>query len=107
VEINTLMQHVGAGYPERYTENYWNDLISRPRKGSGDGLAYAIVQELFETFDPEADTHEQFTLAIRMVGRMRDDCSGVIARLEWAMRYHQKCKQYVFMEINPPDEEWR
>lgn len=77
MKINDLMQIVSDSYPDGFTDQYWNYKLERPRKGSGDTLAQAIVLELHDSFDATATELEQLREATRRLDWMMEEIGGV------------------------------
>ena len=67
MKIQKLMHAIGRGYPDGYTDEYFDFTFGVPKLGAGDGLARFIVQEVFETFDPDATDEAQIDEACRVL----------------------------------------
>lgn len=82
--LNDLMKLANRAYPDGYIARYWNFEKGKPiPSGRGDRLARAIVEELVETFDPEASEDEQRGVAAHLMLQASEDLQAVSHELEW------------------------
>ena len=81
--LTELINRAASGYPDAQLLVYWDLTEERPRKNQdgGDTLAYFVVVELAETFDPKASDDEQIAEAVRGVGRAVRNLQGVVHSL--------------------------
>ena len=71
-------------YPDSLIEQNWNfeDECPLANAETGDTLAVFIVQEIADTFEPEADDNEQLAGALRVIHQAIDDLEAVASALK-------------------------
>lgn len=76
--LNDLIRIVDKAYPEGQIRENWNFEDECPaEKQTGDTLAVFIVQEIADTFEPEAEDGEQMAGALRVIHQAIDDLDRV------------------------------
>lgn len=78
MDINTLMRTAADGYPDGFTDMYWDyDNQCVNENGNGDTLAQFIVVELSETFDEDATEEAQLEDAMHVLSNAVDSVEDV------------------------------
>ncbi len=77
--LNQLICRVASVYPEAGPMNYWDPARQALRTGvdGNDTLARFIVENLAETFDPDADDGTQIAVAVREMQYAADILASV------------------------------
>ncbi len=81
MNLKELMAKANEGYSDGFLATYYDENTGIPIPGSGDGLAEFIVNELFESFDPDAPDLNQVEVAINAMENAISDIQSVIGTL--------------------------
>jgi hypothetical protein len=87
MDINKIMEVVSQRYDDGLIAQCWDEkkkcpVSAKKAREAGDGLAYFIVIEISETYDPVASDAEQIAEAIRVMNSASYQLSEVIDGLE-------------------------
>jgi hypothetical protein len=77
--LNDLIRIINKAYPDDLIQQNWNfeDECPQADAETGDTLAVFIVQEIADTFEPDADDGEQMAGALRVIHQAIDDLDRV------------------------------
>jgi hypothetical protein len=77
--LNDLIRIINKAYPDGLIEQNWDfqDECPKVEAKNGDTLAEFIVQEIADTFEPDADESEQLAGALRVIHQAIDDLDRV------------------------------
>ena len=81
--LNDLIRIIDAAYPDSLIQQNWDfqDECPKADAETGDTLAVFIVQEIADTFEPDADDSEQLAGALRVIHQAIDDLEAVASAL--------------------------
>jgi hypothetical protein len=81
--LNDLIRIINKAYPDDLIQQNWNfeDECPNADAETGDTLAVFIVQEIADTFEPDADDGEQMAGALRVIHQAIDDLEAVATAL--------------------------
>lgn len=80
MKLVDLLNRANEGYDDGYLAEYFDEKTGAKKKGSGDGLAKFIVDEITETYDSARPIEE----AVRVLESARRQLDEVIRALEGA-----------------------
>ena len=86
MKLSEIIDRVDAVYPDGLIGQLFDKEKQRPvskqeAEAVGDGLARFIVQELYETYDPDRTTEKQLEDALQAMERACDELEDVWERL--------------------------
>ncbi len=81
--LNDLIRIINKAYPDDLIQQNWDfqDECPNADAETGDTLAVFIVQEIADTFEPDADDGEQMAGALRVIHQAIDDLEAVATAL--------------------------
>ena len=82
MKLLELLTTADKGYGDGAMAGYFDEATGKHKNGFGDTLAQFVVLELSETFDKDADTATQLSVARNMMRNTQQDLQNVIDALE-------------------------
>lgn len=92
MELKEIIKIADSSYPDGLIGQYFEARGTDQEESLGDGLARFICMEICDTYDESASNDDQFSEAIRVVSRAREELQAVQSAFEQAQRFIAACR---------------